>query len=332
MPASSASALSIVRYKDNYSGVAQYLLGDVVVVDTMDTALYLWQKSGFNKTVVTLSGEIVDPWGAVTGGTVEATGTGMLTKRREIKDLEHELAELTAEVTLLEAELQSVEASIAADTRIEAELSQQIHRMEIELVNSEKDRMTVRDDIGRATERTRTLDAEAAERASLRQELNGGIEQSTEVLRNLEAGHSNAQANIESIQAELSLKKEGLDAARSAITELKMELTALQEKQAAAARNLAALVRTEAELTERLAKREAEITGIAAKLDELEAAISGGRDRDQGTYRGPRSGAPGPRFEAGSAYGQDTGAPGSRGTGPAGAARYRSCAKTAFGQ
>ena len=62
------SALSVVRCKDDYTSVAQYLLGDVVVVDTMDTALYLWNKNGFDKTVVTLSGEIVDPWGAVTGG------------------------------------------------------------------------------------------------------------------------------------------------------------------------------------------------------------------------------------------------------------------------
>ncbi len=268
------SALNIVRYKDTYSSVAQYLLGDVVVVDTMDTALYLWQKNGFDKTVVTLSGEIVDPWGAVTGGTVEATGTGMLTKRREIKDLEHELAELGTQIALLEAELISVEASIASDTRIEAELSQQIHRMELEFVNSEKDCTTIRDDIGRATERVRTLDAEAAERATLRLELNSGIEQSREALRNHETGHSNAQANIEAIQAELFRKKEGLDAARSAITELKMELTALQEKQAAAARNIEALVRTEMELNERLAKREAEITGIAAKLMELESSIS----------------------------------------------------------
>jgi chromosome segregation protein len=268
------SALNIVRYKDAYSSVAQYLLGDVVVVDTMDTALYLWQKNGFDKTVVTLSGEIVDPWGAVTGGTVEATGTGMLTKRREIKDLEHELAELGTKIAVLEAELISVEASIASDTRIESELSQQIHRMELEFVNSEKDCTTIRDDIGRATERVRTLDAEAAERATLRLELNSGIEQSREALLHLETGHSNAQANIEAIQVELFRKKEGLDAARSAITELKMELTALQEKQAAAARNIAALVRTETELNERLAKREAEIAGIAAKLMELESAIT----------------------------------------------------------
>ncbi len=268
------SALNIVRYKDTYSSVAQYLLGDVVVVDTMDTALYLWQKNGFDKTVVTLSGEIVDPWGAVTGGAVEATGTGMLTKRREIKDLAHELTELGARISVLEAELISVEASIASDTRIEAELSQQIHRMELEFVNSEKDRTTIRDDIGRATERVRTLNAEAAGRAALRQELNSGIERSTKALRDLEAGHSNAQANIETIQVELFRKKEGLDAVRSAITGLKMELTLLQEKQAAASRNIAALVQTETDLNERLAKRGAELTGIAAKLIELESAIT----------------------------------------------------------
>jgi chromosome segregation protein len=268
------SALTIVSYKDTYSSVAQYLLGDVVVVDNMDTALYLWQKNGFDKTVVTLSGEIVDPWGAVTGGAVDTTGTGMLTKRREIKDIEHELAELRARIAVLEAELIAVEASIVSDTRIEAELSGQVHRIELDLVNGEKDRTTVRDDIGRATERAGALAAEAAGRAALRQELNTGIEQSRETLRSLEAGHSNAQSDIEAIQVELSLKKERLDAARSAITDIKMEITALQEKQAAAARTIATLVLTETDMTERLAKREAEITGIAAKLIELESAIA----------------------------------------------------------
>ena len=267
------SALNIVRYKDNYSSVAQYLLGDVVVVDTMDTALYLWHKDGFNKTVVTLSGEIVDPWGAVTGGAVEAVGTGMLTKRREIKDLEHEVADLTVAIARLEAELSSADTAIESDKKIEAELAQQIHRMEIEFVNKEKDRTAIGDEIGRAQERTRTLDSEAAERASQRQELKAEMEHASEVLHGLEAGHTNAQASIESLQVELSLKKEELETARAAITEIRMEITSLQEKQAAASRNAETLFRAESELSERLAKRESEITGIAEKLTGLEAAI-----------------------------------------------------------
>ncbi|HSQ78484.1 MAG TPA: chromosome segregation protein SMC, partial [Nitrospirota bacterium] len=268
------SALNIVRYKDSYSSVAQYLLGDVVVVDTMDTALYLWHKDGFNKTVVTLSGEIVDPWGAVTGGAVEAVGTGMLTKRREIKDLEHEVADLTVAIARLEAELSSADAAIESDKKIEAELAQQIHRMEIEFVNKEKDRTTVGDEIGRSQERISVLNTEAGERALQRQELNAGIEHASAVLHGLEAGHTTAQANIESLQGELSLKKEELETARAAITEIRMGITALQEKQAAASRNAETLIHAGSELGERLAKREAEITDIAAKLTELEAAIT----------------------------------------------------------
>ena len=269
------SALNIVRYKDSYSSVAQYLLGDVVVVDTMDTALYLWQKNGMHKTIVTLSGEIVDPWGAVTGGTVEAVGTGMLTKRREIKDLEHEVAGLTVAVAKLEAELTSVDSSIESDKKIEADLAQEIHRTEIELVNREKDCAAVRDEMGRVDERSRSLDAEASERASLRLELDANIGKATEVLRGLEAGHTNALASVESLQVELSLKKDELESARAAITEIRMEIAALQEKQSAASTNLATLLKTEAELAERLSRREAEIADIAVKLTQLEASIAG---------------------------------------------------------
>jgi chromosome segregation protein len=268
------SALSIVRYKDSYSSVAQYLLGDVVVVDSMDTALYLWQKNGMHKTIVTLSGEIVDPWGAVTGGTVEAVGTGMLTKRREIKDLEHEVVALTVLVAKLEAELTSVDSSIESDKKIEADLAQQIHRMEIELVNREKDHAAVRDEMGRVEERSRTLDADASERASLRLKLNAGIDKATQVLRGLEAGHTNALASVESLQFELSLKKDELESARAAITEIRMEIAALQEKQSAASTNLATLLKAEAELAERMSRREAEIADIAVKLTELEASIA----------------------------------------------------------
>jgi chromosome segregation protein len=267
------SALNIVRYHENYGDVAQYLLSDVVVVDTMDTALYLWQKNGMHKTIVTLSGEIVDPWGAVTGGAVEAVGTGMLTKRREIKDLEHEVAELTVTSAKLKAELSSVDASIETDGKIEADLSRLIHSMEIDFVNREKDRLGIRDEISRYDDRIKALTAETAERSALRLDLTADIDTASDILRNLETGHSNAQASVESLQAELALQKEALESARSAITDVRMSIAALQEKQASASRSLAAFRQTETDLVERLTRRESEISGIAQKISELESSI-----------------------------------------------------------
>ncbi len=267
-------ALGVVRFKDNYSDVAQYLLGDVVVVDTLQTALHLWDNNGFHKTLVTLAGEIVDPWGAVTGGQLETNGTGMLTKRREIKDLEREVSVLTGQVAELETEVKDLEEKIESDKKTEAELAQAVHSSELELVNREKDCGTVRDDIKRASQRRVTLDSEAAERAVRSKELIGGIEKSAGMLRDLEAGQSNARANIESLQKDLALRKEILESARTGITEIMLAVTALQEKQDAAARNLAAFAQSESELAERLMKSETELSGIASKLGELESAIA----------------------------------------------------------
>jgi chromosome segregation protein len=268
------SALKIVRCNESYNSVAQYLLGDVVVVDTMDTALYLWNKDGFDKTVVTLAGEILDPWGAVTGGTVDASGTGMLTKRREIKDLEHEVADLTINVAKLEANLSSLDASIESDKKFEADVARQIHSADIEFINKEKDRLGVGEDISRAKEHIKALDAETAVRAASRQELNAEIAESSEILRNLESGHTNAQANIEALQAELSLRKEDMEVERASITEIRMELTSFQEKQSAAMRNLESLIKSEADFGDRLVKRESELATIAVKLNEFDASIA----------------------------------------------------------
>ncbi len=268
------SALTIVRYDDRYGDVAQYLLGDVVVVDTMETALTLWNKNGMHKTIVTLGGEIVDPWGAVTGGAVEAAGAGMLTKRREIKDLEHEVAALTVSVAQLEAELGTIETAIESDRRIEAELAGRIHDIDLEFLNKEKDRQSVREDIDRADLRSAALKTETEKRAALRTELNAEREASEEALRGLETGHSQAQASVEALQAEITDQRAAVDAARAEITELKMALATIQEKQAAAARSLADLGNVEQDLAGRLAGREAEIAGIGQKLAESEASIA----------------------------------------------------------
>ncbi|MEK6744010.1 MAG: chromosome segregation protein SMC [Nitrospirota bacterium] len=276
------SALGVVKFKEDYKNVAQYLLGDVVVVDTMDTALYLFHKNGIHKTIVTLTGEIVDPWGAFTGGAVEAGGSGMLRKRREIKDLESEVVGLTTRIVELETAVQALEAAIAEDTRSEARLSEEVHKAELELLHQEKDASALREETGRTGTRVSTLASEGAERAARRTEFRAEIERSSTMLKDLEDGHSSAQASIESIQRELAAEREHLEAARTGITEVRMAVTSFQEKQAAAEKGLAALALTALDLAERLRKRQSEIGEIADKVREFEAAIASAEEDIRG--------------------------------------------------
>ncbi len=82
------SMLDLVRTKPEYQDVARSLLGDVVVVEDLDHAFALWRHAevGASRRFVTLDGEVIEPDGVVSGGSRE-DGAGMLSRKREIREL-----------------------------------------------------------------------------------------------------------------------------------------------------------------------------------------------------------------------------------------------------
>lgn len=72
-----------VRYED----LIGYLLGRVVVAESMDAAIPLARKYHYSLRIVTLEGESLSPGGSMTGGAFKNT-SNLLGRRREIEELE----------------------------------------------------------------------------------------------------------------------------------------------------------------------------------------------------------------------------------------------------
>ncbi len=87
------SLLELIGYDRQYHHVAAYLLGDVLVCETLRQALDLWRRTQTTKTIVTLEGEVVDPSGVVTGGSRESA-VGVLSQKREMRELEEVVARI----------------------------------------------------------------------------------------------------------------------------------------------------------------------------------------------------------------------------------------------
>ena len=80
-------------------GLLQYLLGQVAIVDHLDRAEALWRRNGVVATYVTPAGEVLSPTGRLRGGSEAAAGPqSLLTRKRQLRDLEDEVARLTATV------------------------------------------------------------------------------------------------------------------------------------------------------------------------------------------------------------------------------------------
>ena len=80
-------ASDLVQVKPEYAGLAGYLLGRVVVTETIDHAIALARKYKYSLRIVTLDGELLSAGGSMTGGAFK-NSSNLLGRKREIEELE----------------------------------------------------------------------------------------------------------------------------------------------------------------------------------------------------------------------------------------------------
>jgi chromosome segregation protein len=95
-------ASELVSCASRHRPVVDSLLGRVIVVEELDDALRLAKTSGWSR-MVTLDGEVVHGSGAVTGGQHGRQSYGLVQRKADLKDLQHQIQALNQVVTQLEA-------------------------------------------------------------------------------------------------------------------------------------------------------------------------------------------------------------------------------------
>ncbi len=96
-------ASEIVRFDKKYSGIIDSLLARTVVVENIDDGISLSKKFGYRFKTVTLSGDVLNAGGSMSGGSVNKT-SGFLSRASEIKTLGQEIAAISVAIEKLKAE------------------------------------------------------------------------------------------------------------------------------------------------------------------------------------------------------------------------------------
>ena len=148
------AALELVRVAPKFESVAAYLLTDVHVVDSLGTALRL-AESAPGATYVSQDGDVVDAHGVVAGGS--ANGAGLLANRREIRELQHAVAEMEKK---LQEQTQAHEALEERRAQLEHDMGQldkEIHAAQLEAMAVGKDRDAAGHELKRVGDRLAAL-------------------------------------------------------------------------------------------------------------------------------------------------------------------------------
>ena len=87
----------LVSNDKKYDGIMAYLLGRVLVIDTIDHAVAIAKKYHYSLHMVTLEGEYLSPGGSMSGGAFK-NSSNLLGRKREIEELEKNLAAQKKEI------------------------------------------------------------------------------------------------------------------------------------------------------------------------------------------------------------------------------------------
>jgi chromosome segregation protein len=238
-------AVDLVKFPAEIKPAVQYLLGGTLVVDAIDTGISL-QRSGLRTRIVTLEGELLNPSGAMSGGT--AKSAGLLPRTREIRELADKIVHLKAQEDRLSAEGQQMVAEHTQARQDYDQSTQAEQQAEIDVARTSKDWEVAK----RQTEDVDIRRQRAVERAEILE---------TEVVRHRQAAETEASQSGKLAMSISTLEKElqelsgaatehqtAVDKAGQDLRELELSVTSgaerarsLEERAKVAQRDLARL-------------------------------------------------------------------------------------------
>lgn len=88
-------ASELLDYDKKFKGVMEYLIGRVIICDTIDNALALARKKHHSLNIVTLEGEYLRPGGSLSGGAYK-NSSNLLARNRQMEELETNISTLSS--------------------------------------------------------------------------------------------------------------------------------------------------------------------------------------------------------------------------------------------
>ena len=185
-------ASDLVKYNKKYEQIILNLLGRTVIVDNMDTAIKVAKQNGYTFRIVTTEGDLINPSGAITGGSVAKKTVNILGRGKEIEKLEKEIKNLKQKIEKLENDKQNYEESIEGILELSANLEKELQEIDITYATEKQKVISINENIEKLEKRLNRLKEEQANlekqkeeavstKGDLQVEINKIVEQNEEL-------------------------------------------------------------------------------------------------------------------------------------------------------
>ena len=225
-------ASDLVKFNKKYEQIILNLLGRTVIVDNMDTAIKVAKQNGYTFRIVTKDGDLINPSGAITGGSVAKKTVNILGRGKEIEKLEKEIKNIKAKIQKLEEEKEEYEQSIEGILELSANLEKELQEIDITYATEKQKMISIDENIQKLQNRLNKLKEEQKNLETLKQE---SIEQKEKIQEETQKITNQNEELSKLISEFAELNKDDqkyIDDLNFDITNLKISVSSFDESEA----------------------------------------------------------------------------------------------------
>ncbi|MCX7781314.1 MAG: chromosome segregation protein SMC [Negativicutes bacterium] len=258
-------ASTLVRCEARYQHVIDSLLGRTIVVRTIDDALRIAKQNSFSLKIVTLDGELLNPGGSITGGSISRREASILSRANEIEALRQSLAEKRREYAAIQSVLTAHHEELSRNEEFAATLSKQKQAFDIKAAETALRLEKLHADRRRINMALATLAAEIESLASDEAALRKKLIETADTIAKLESAGIERKTRLQDMQQSLKEWKAKRDNLTKAITDEHIRQSSLRQQ-------LHGLTAEAAKLVQELAVKDAQIHRYQVEQQQAEQA------------------------------------------------------------
>jgi len=225
-------ASDLIKYSKKYEQIILNLLGRTVIVDNMETAIKVAKQNGYSFRIITVEGDVINPSGAITGGSVAKKTVNILGRGKEIEKLEREIVKLKEKIATIEKEKQEYEASIEDILENASSLEKELQEIDITYATEKQKLISIEENLTKIEARLNKL---KEEQSNIENEKKDSIDKKVQIQQQIKELTEETEKLTNIINEFTDLNKDNqkyVDDLNFDITNLKISVSSFDESEA----------------------------------------------------------------------------------------------------
>ena len=224
-------ASDLVKFDKKYEQIILSLLGRTVVVDNMQNAINLAKENNYSFRIITIEGDVINPSGAITGGSVAKKTVNILGRSREIEVLEKELKRLKNKISKLEEDKEKyVDSSENIIEEVQS-LEKQLQEIDITYATEKQRIISIDENIEQIQNRIDKLKEEVEKTEKSKNETLASKQKNKECIEKMSKQNEEDQKIIDEFSNANKESQKYIDDLNLDITNLKISVSSFNESE-----------------------------------------------------------------------------------------------------